>query len=307
LQSPHFDWLLSAFQIRGVIRYSPAVVPLAPDQLSEAEILAHLTAIAATGGDSPEVVAAVGARLVDGILARSTTLPGSPVHGRDPAELRAQVHGDTDLERHLDVLLRLGPYGDGFGANPGGLTLQQLREHPEGVDFGPLVPRLPEVIAHADGRIALCPETLHEQGKRLVEELAARTPRDEDLVLIGRRALRSNNSWMHNLPNLVGGSNRCTLQLSPLDASRLGIADGDKVRVRSAVGEVVVAAEHSDAIRPGVVSLPHGWGHDVPDVAMQVARSVGGVNCNALTDDSVLDALSGNAVFNGVPVIVEPA
>ncbi len=307
LQSGHYDWLLSAFTVRAVIRFSPPAVPLEPGQLSEADILVRLTALAATGEDTPAAQAAVGDRLVDGLLAKSVTLPGSPVQGRDPADVRAQVTGETVVERHLDVLLRVGPFGDGFGANPEGLTLERLRAHPEGIDFGPMVPRLTEVIAHTDGRIALCPAVLLAQAELLAGELSSRLPTADGMVLIGRRALRSNNSWMHNLPNLVGGSNRCTLQLSPQDAVRLGIGDGDKVRVRSAVGEVVVPAEHSDAIRSGVVSLPHGWGHDVPDVAMDVARAAGGVNANALTDDSVLDAICGNAVFNGVPVVVELA
>ncbi len=300
MQSGHFDWLLAGFAVRAVLRYSPPLVDLTGDQLSEADILARLTAICA-GEDSPEAVAAIGTKLVDGVLARMVALPGSPVHGRDPGELAAMVTGRNPLERHLDVLIRLGPFGDGFGADPDGGSLQQMLEHPEGIDCGPMEPRLAEVVVHTDGRVQLCPAEYAAEVAVLAAELDDAWP---EFVLIGRRSLRSNNSWMHNLPDLVGGSNKCTLQLSIADAARLGIAAGDEVCVRSAVGEVRVPAEPITGLRDGVVSLPHGWGHDLPDVALDVARKAGGVNANALTDAGVVDKFSGNAVFNGVPVEV---
>ncbi|HUR75066.1 MAG TPA: molybdopterin-dependent oxidoreductase [Sporichthya sp.] len=300
MQSGHFDWLLAGFSVRAVVRYTPPLLELTDSQLSEADILARLTAICA-GDDSPEAVAAIGAKLVEGVLAKMVGLPGSPVHGRDPHELAAMVTGRNPLERHLDVLVRLGPFGDGFGADPDGITLQKLLDHPEGIDRGPMEPRLAEVIVHTDGRIQLCPAEYAAEVAVLAAELDDAWP---EFVLIGRRALRSNNSWMHNLPDLVGGSNTCTLQLSVGDAHRLGIVAGDEVRVRSAVGEVRVPAEPIEGLRDGVVSLPHGWGHDLPDVALEVARKVGGVSANSLTDHRVVDRFSGNAVFNGVPVEV---
>jgi anaerobic selenocysteine-containing dehydrogenase len=300
MQGGHFDWLLNGFAVRAVLRYTPPLVDLTADQLSEADIIARLSAICA-GDDSPEGVEAIGAKLVEGVLAKMVALPGSPVYGRDLVELLAMVSGRTQLERHLDVLVRIGPFGDGFGADPDGVTLAKLLEHPEGIDCGPMEPRLAEVIVHTDGRVQLCPPEYAAEVATLVTELDGDWP---EFVLIGRRQLRSNNSWMHNLPDLVRGSNTCTLQLSLGDAQRLGIAAGDQVRVRSAVGEVLVPAEPIDGLRDGVVSLPHGWGHDLPDVALAVARKAGGVSANSLTDHQVVEKFSGNAVFNGVPVEV---
>jgi anaerobic selenocysteine-containing dehydrogenase len=127
------------------------------------------------------------------------------------------------------------------------------------------------------------------------------------MVLIGRRQLRSNNSWMHNLPALVKGKDRCTLLVNPEDAARLGLVEGDRASVRSATGRVEAPVELTDAIMPGVVSIPHGWGHDAPGVRMGVASAHAGVNSNLLADESLVDPLSGNAVLNGIPVDVAPA
>jgi anaerobic selenocysteine-containing dehydrogenase len=126
------------------------------------------------------------------------------------------------------------------------------------------------------------------------------------MVLIGRRQLRSNNSWMHNLPPLVKGKDRCTLQLHPEDAARLGVAEGSRARVSSRSGSVEAPVEITDGIMPGVVSIPHGWGHDVPGARQSVAAAHAGVNSNVLADESMVDPLSGNAVLNGIPVEVEP-
>ena len=170
-------------------------------------------------------------------------------------------------------MLRTGPYGDGFGADPEGLTLAVLEAHPHGIDFGPLQPRIPEALRTPTGRIELAPQICLDDVARLRAALDAPRP---DLVLVGRRDLRSNNSWMHNLPVLVKGKDRCTLQVHPDDAAHAGVVDGAPVRVRSAAGEVVVPVEITDAVRPGVVSLPHGWGHDRPGTRMNVAAARGG-------------------------------
>jgi anaerobic selenocysteine-containing dehydrogenase len=127
------------------------------------------------------------------------------------------------------------------------------------------------------------------------------------MTLIGRRDLRSNNSWMHNVEVLVKGKPRCTLHVHPDDAARLGLADGADAAVSSRTGRVEVPVEVTDAIRPGVVSIPHGWGHDLDGVELGVARRHAGVNSNLLADDQLIDPLSGNAVLNGIPVEVAPA
>lgn len=303
MQSGHFDWLLAGFQVRAVIRYSPPLVQLTDNQISEAEILARLAAICA-GDDSPEAVAEIGSKLVEGLLSKVVKMVGSPVEGRDPVELAALVTGNNNLERHLDVMVRLGPFGDGFGADPDGVNLQKLLDHREGIDCGPMEPRLSEVVAHSDGRIQLCPPQFAAEIAALEEDLGREWPA---YVLIGRRSLRSNNSWMHNLPDLVGGSNKCTLQVNPEDAAALGVAADDLVLITSATGAVTAPAELTPTLRRGVVSLPHGWGHSAPGTRLAVAGSVAGVSANSLTDDRVVDPLSGNAVFNGVPVTVAKA
>jgi anaerobic selenocysteine-containing dehydrogenase len=201
------------------------------------------------------------------------------------------------------MMLRLGPYGDGFGATPGGLSLERLLAHPHGIDLGPLRPRLPQPLKTVSGKVELLPEPIAGDLPRLREALRERPG---GLVLVGRRHLRSNNSWMHNVPALTGGSNRCTLHIHPDDAERLGVRDGAPVRLKGAGGEVTAPAEVTDAVRPGVVSLPHGWGHDRPGTRLGHASGDPGVNVNQLLDGRALDPLSGNAVLNGVPVEVSP-
>jgi formylmethanofuran dehydrogenase subunit D len=240
--------------------------------------------------------------MIGGVLAKAVVAPGSPVLGKDPADLRPMIEGATPLERWLDLMVRLGPYGDGFGANPAGLRLEVLLANPHGVDLGALVPRLTEVLSTEDGMVRLCPPELAADVPRLVSRLASRTP---GFVLIGRRHLRSNNSWMHNVPALVSGSNKCTLHIHPADAERLELTAGQRVQLISRTGTIEVPVDLTDRIMPGVVSLPHGWGHDSPGTRMTVAQGVAGVNVNAVTDESIVDVLSGTAVFNGVPVEIK--
>jgi anaerobic selenocysteine-containing dehydrogenase len=230
------------------------------------------------------------------MLEKAAATPGSPVEGRDPAELRATLTGSTGAELRLDAMLRLGPYGEWSGGARG-LSLATLLENPHGIDLGPLEPRLAEIISTASGRVELAPPEIMSDVVRLSAALYRQSP---DFTLIGRRHLRSNNSWMHNVGPLVGGTNQCTLQINPEDVARLGLS-GDAV-VRSPAGELTVPIEATDTIMPGVVSLPHGWGH--AGTTQLVAAKHAGVNANALTDESVVDAPSGNAVFNGVPVTV---
>lgn len=289
LQMPHFDYMLGCVQVRNYTRYSPAILPLGPDQRSEAEIMARLTLIAAGAGAAADP-AGVDETMIGQFLGAATQIPGSPFEGRDVAALRAELDGDDGPEQVLDIMLKLGPYG---------LSLARLKENPHGIDLGPLEPRLKELVITPSGRIELAPPAIIADLDRLRNRLAAPAP---DLVLIGRRQLRSSNSWLHNVPSLVGGSNQCTLHVNPADVARLGL--GAQAVVRSATGELVVPVEPTDVVMPGVVSLPHGWGHT--GSSQRVAAEHAGVNANALTDESVVDVLSGNAVFNGVPVTVSP-
>ncbi|TDD91339.1 molybdopterin oxidoreductase family protein [Actinomadura rubrisoli] len=301
-QTPHYDLALLGLAVRNYARYSPPIVPPADGRPSEAELLARLAMITSGAGSDP---AALDEMIIRTTLEKATALEASPVHGREPDELRKMLDTGTLTEQRLDMMLRLGPYGDGFGADPSGLTLTRLRtEHAHGVDLGALDPRLDEVLCTTSGRVELCPPTFAADVDRLHSALADTAP--TGLVLIGRRHLRSNNSWLHNVPELVRGSNTCTLQLNPADAARLGIAAGDTVRVVSRTGAVEAVAEPTDTVMAGVVSLPHGWGHDRPGTRTGVAAKHAGVNVNAVTDEMRIDPLSGNAVFNGVPVTLEP-
>ncbi|OXS33240.1 molybdopterin oxidoreductase family protein [Streptomyces sp. XY006] len=301
-QSPHHDFAFNTLAVRNQVRYTRPAVPLEPGRMAETEILARLI-LAVTGmhGADP---GAVDDMVIGQTLGKAVTEAHSPVHGRDPRELAALLTGVDGPERRLDLMLRLGPYGDGFGATPDGLTLEKLLAHPHGIDLGPLRPRLPQPLKTRSGRVELLPGPIAADLPRLRAALAE-SP--EGLVLVGRRHLRSNNSWMHNVPALTGGSNRCTLHINPEDAERLGVEDGAPVRVRGAGGEVTAPAEVTDAIRRGVVSLPHGWGHDRPGTRLSHASADPGVNVNQLLDGRALDPLSGNAVLNGVPVDVAPA
>jgi anaerobic selenocysteine-containing dehydrogenase len=204
--------------------------------------------------------------------------------------------------------LRLGPYGTGWNPFRRGLTLGRLARQPHGMDLGPLQPCLPARLATADQRIKLVPEVLAKDLERLAAVLpAGEPPQDGRLLLIGRRDLRTNNSWMHNSHRLVKGPPRCTLLMHPRDAARRGIADGALVDVVSRVGRLRVPVQVTEDIMRGVVSLPHGWGHDRGGVRLQVAATHAGASVNDLTDEQSIDELCGNAALNGVPVTVQPA
>ncbi|KAB2971922.1 molybdopterin-dependent oxidoreductase [Streptomyces sp. SS1-1] len=300
-QSPHHDFAFNTLAVRNQVRYTRPAVPLEPGRMAETEIMARLV-LAATGlhGTDPS---AVDDMVIGQTLGKAVTEPHSPVHGRDPRDLAGRLTGVNGPERRLDMMLRLGPYGDGFGARPDGLTLERLLAHPHGIDLGPLASRLPQPLKTASGKVELLPGPIAGDLPRLRQALR---DRPDGLVLVGRRHLRSNNSWMHNVPALTGGSNRCTLHIHPDDAERLGVRDGAPVRLKGAGGEVTAPAEVTDAVRPGVVSLPHGWGHDRPGTRLGHASADPGVNVNQLLDGRALDPLSGNAVLNGVPVEVSP-
>jgi anaerobic selenocysteine-containing dehydrogenase len=216
----------------------------------------------------------------------------------------AELAPRTGPARLVDFSLRAGPWGDHFGAKPGGLTLAKLEAAPHGIDLGPLAPRMPDVLRTPSGKIELAPDMILADLPRL---RAWQPPAAGQLVLIGRRHVRSKNSWMHNLPRLVRGRERCTLLVHPEDAARTGLRHGGRARVASKAGAVIAAVEVTDAMRPGVVSLPHGFGHDAPGARMPVARAHAGVNSNELAADDALEPLSGNAILNGIPVEVAPA
>ncbi|MGW7462213.1 molybdopterin-dependent oxidoreductase [Streptomyces sp. NPDC054797] len=302
-QSAHHDFAFNGFAIRNQVRYTRSAVPLEAGRLDECDIHARLV-LAVSGMHGAVGPEAVDEMAVQGALAKETADPRSPLHGRDPADLAGLLTGDSGPERRLDLMLRLGPYGDRFGEDAeGSLSLERLLAHPHGIDLGPLRPRLPGVLRTRSGRIELLPEPIAAELPRLGESLAHHPA---TLVLVGRRHLRSNNSWSHNVPALTGGSNRCTLQVHPRDAGRLGLTDGGRARVTADGGSLEVPVEVTEAVRAGVVSLPHGWGHDRPGTRLSVASAAPGVNVNQLLDGTRLDRLSRTAVLNGFPVELTP-
>ena len=304
LQKGHYDVALLQLALHDVSNYSEPVLPLDDDQLDEWQVLARL-ALLLQGAGSQADPAVVDDLMIDTLVRSSIGDETSPIHGRDPEEILEVLSERRGPARIVDFLLRTGPYGEGFGTDPEGLSLDVLLANPHGVDLGALKPRLPDVLRTHDGMIDLAPDLIVGDVARLHEGLDGR--RDHRFVLVGRRHLRSNNSWMHNIDVLVKGKPRCTLQLHPDDAAELGLTPGDPASVRSRVGQVTLPVEVTDAIRPGVVSIPHGWGHDRPGTRLTVAGEHAGVNSNILADEELFDTISGNAVLNGIPVEVTAA
>lgn len=300
LEKSHYDLGFYGLSVRNVANWSAPI--LGAQGPEESEILARLALIVSGQGAGADP-AIIDDLLITNMLGRATR-EGAPLAGRDIEELKAQLTGDSPVDQAIDAMLRTGPYGDLFGANPDGLSLAKLQDNPHGIDLGPLTPQIPAVLRTKSAKVELAPEPIAADVARLRAELEREEPADQ-LVLVGRRHLRSNNSWMHNIDVLVKGKARCTLQVHPADAERLGLADGGSAKVASRVGVLEAPVEITDAIAPGVVSLPHGWGHDLPGTRMEVAGRRPGVNSNVLTDGAEFDPLSGNAVLNGIPVTVQ--
>jgi anaerobic selenocysteine-containing dehydrogenase len=305
LEESHYDAAFNQLSCRNTARFSPPVWPPPSDRPPEWQTLLRLAAIVSGQGAGADVEA-LDAMVALGQIQRAVADEHSPLHGHEPQEILRALEPRRGPERLLDFALRSGPYGDGFGARGEGLSLATLEAHPHGVDLGALQPRLPGVLRTPSGKIELAPPPLLADMQRLRRSLEP-SGANGRLVLIGRRHLRSNNSWMHNLPLLAGGRARCTLLIHPEDAARLDLPDGGVARVRSRAGVVQVPVEVTSDIMPGVVSLPHGWGHGGDGARLQVARRQPGVNSNLLADEYALDPLSGNAVLNGIPVEVERA
>jgi anaerobic selenocysteine-containing dehydrogenase len=308
LERGHYDLAFYQLSIQNIANFSPPSLPLREGLEQEWRTMLRLLGVVTGQGPDADVDA------IDELIAteaarRETVTSGSPAEGMEPSHVLEALGDRRGPERVLDLLLRCGPYGAGIGDRPGrgngtALSLDALERHPHGVDLGPLRRRLPEILRTPSGRIELCPERIIADLDRLTDSLGSGTP---ELVLVGRRQLRSNNSWMHNLPHLVRGPDRCTLQVNPADAQRLGLAEGATALVSSRAGRLEAPVEVTDAVMAGVVSIPHGWGHDSSGARLAVAARHQGVNSNLLADESLLDPVSGNAVLNGIPVDVAAA
>jgi anaerobic selenocysteine-containing dehydrogenase len=271
LEHDHYDVVFHALAVRNTAKYSKALFDPGPDARHDWQILLELSRRlrAHQGGG-------IRSRLLHAGLAR------------------------TGTRGLIAALLRTGPYG----LLRGGLSLARLEKNPHGIDLGPLQPCLPERLYTRDRRIDLVPAVLVADLARLQQSLSRPVPA---LQVVGRRDVRSNNSWMHNSARLVKGPDRCTVLMHPADAAARGLAHGDRVTLRSRAGAVEAALEVTSDMTTGVVSLPHGWGHGGDEVRLRVARTRPGVSLNDVTDEQVVDALCGTAAFSGVAVEVERA
>ncbi|MCB0921220.1 MAG: molybdopterin-dependent oxidoreductase [Actinobacteria bacterium] len=284
LARDHYDVVFASLAVHNTARWSPAVLALTPTERDEGETLLRLAAIAASVVNSaPEPTVDQMDDLVAFEVARRVG---------DPAELLAAVAPRRGVQRLVDLSLRGGPFE--------GLTLAALEAAPAGIDLGPLTPRLPEVLRTPSGRIEVLPDPIMGEIERLSEALLRVSV--PELALVGRRQLRTNNSWLRTLPRLAGGSSRATLQVHPDDAERAGVHTDDVAELTSDTGCVEVVVEVTDAVRAGVVCLPHGWA----DTDAWGPQGTQGPNVNVLTPGHGMDPLSGTAVLNAVPVRLPP-
>jgi anaerobic selenocysteine-containing dehydrogenase len=279
LERSHYDVALNAFAVRNFAKYVP--IPLETPAQSNVR-------------HDWDLLLGLGLRVL---------LGGTKIGGR-AAEALIAAGRRVGPEGLLDLLIRIGPHG----VRGRGLSLRKLREAPHGLDLGALAPRLPAALETSDRRVHLAPPNLLREAHAMLARRAERTKAEPTagLVLIGRRHLRSNNSWMHNSRMLVKGPARCTLMMHPHDASGLSVQTGEPVRVKSRVGEITVPLEITDEVMPGVVSLPHGFGHHRAGTRMRTAEAHAGVSANDISDEALLDRLTGNAAFSGTPVSVAP-
>jgi anaerobic selenocysteine-containing dehydrogenase len=268
LERDQYDLVFHGFAVRNTARFTPAVFAKPDDSQHDWEIFGELTG---------RLQARLGAGLKDRLATKARLAPS-------PATI-------------ITGLLKTG----------GRTTMRALRKHPEGVDLGPLRPTMPDRLQTDDQRIDLTPGLLVADLHRVAEALDGMPAvASGELLLIGRRHKQDCNSWLHNTERLTRGKPRHHLLMHPKDLAERGIEDGAVVRVSSRVGSVDVEVSAVDDVMPGVVSLPHGYGHQVGGTRMRHAATVAGVSINDLTDPERLD-VSGNAALNGVPVTVQPA
>jgi anaerobic selenocysteine-containing dehydrogenase len=294
LEDSHYDVAFSQLSWRNQARFTPATFNLPAGQLPEWATLLKLCAIFEGQGAHADVDA-----LDDENFRREAVkLFGD----QSTAVIAATAHLKGPL-RLLDAGLRAGPYGDGFGRNAAGLNLAKLRAAPQGIDLGELAPRIPEILRTASGKVELGSPSLLADLQRPARDLTQKAPA---MVIIGRREVRSNNSWMHNLPLLAKGPERCTLLMHPEDAKVHRLEEGAMARITSRGGSVEAPVQLTADMMRGVVSLPHGWGHKLPGTKLSLAEQRPGANLNELLDESWRDPLSGNAVLGGVPVEIAP-
>ena len=290
LEDSHYDVAFSQLSYRNHARYSSPIFPQPEDRPEEWQVLLRLIGIIQGKGPAADINQIDDELLMEDL--RRTAGPFADQIFKASSKRRG-------VERLLDLGLRAGPYGDQFGMKPDGLNLEKVKGAEGGIDLGSLEPRVPEVLRTPSGKIELAPAMLIDDLKRPAADLGRSIP---ELVIVGRRQLHGNNSWMHNLPVLAKGAARCIALINPNDAERLGLEDGGRARIAHDGRTIEAEIQITDEMMPGVVSLPHGWGHDQPGSQLEVAAAHPGANLNALMDENRRDPLSGNAVLSGMEV-----
>ena len=294
LEQPHWDVWAWCWALRSGGHYSPALFEPPEDWVHDWEVMLRLGALC-SGTKNRDID--IGA-MDDHYFA---TLCNNI--GVEPP-IASSALPERGPERILDLAIRMGPFGDRFGERPDGLKLADFKTRPEGMDLGRTRTTLDDILRTPSGKIEIAPDYVIGDLPRLSTAMEKPLP---ELVLVSRRHLSSMNSWMHNVDTLMRGQHRCTLFIHPDDATRLGIENGDAVEVTSSEDTIAVEAEVTPHIRPGVVSLSHGWGHNADGAQLQVARRHAGANSNRLSPNGFADGPSGNAAVNGFPVTVRLA
>ncbi len=303
LEEFHFPISFQQFSARNVVRYTPATFPLAKGRPAEWEIMYRL-ALIMSGQDDTITPADLDDMIIAGRV-KSAIAATPELEGRAEADILSELAPRKGPERVIDLELRTGPFGDKFGAIPDGLNLTRLADNPGGIDLGALAPRLPEVLRTPNGTINLLPQEIAEDLPRVAESLdTMKKGSGTALLMIGRRNVRTNNSWMHNLPVLAKGRFKGALEIHPEDATPRGLESGSVAIISNDRGKVEVEVDVTDDVAPGVVCLPHGFGHVFDDTNLSVAGQSPGANSNLLASTERTDPLSGNAVLNGIEVNV---
>lgn len=303
LEDFHFPIPFQAMSVRNVARFSPAVFDIEEGRPEEWQIMYQLGLIISGLDETTSVEDYDNMVIANQVKSALKTHP--QLEGFSFEDIMSALEARTGPERQIDLGLRTGPYGDFFGVVPGGLSLQKLLDNPNGVDLGPLEPRLPGVLSTPGGKISLMPEQIAGDLARISSGLArASDAAARGLLMVGRRNTRTNNSWMHNLPTLAKGKFKGALEISPVDAKERGLVSGDIARVENKSGSVEVEVDVTEDMSPGTVSLPHGFGHAMENTNMSVAAKNPGVNSNLLASDQAVDPLSGTAILNAIPVEV---
>ncbi|MFM0027292.1 molybdopterin-dependent oxidoreductase [Paraburkholderia madseniana] len=295
------DWPIftTTLAVRHVAKWVDKVFEPIPGTKSDGEIMLSL---AARLSDTSE-------EAVDNALAGfflQGAQAGGGLGGKTAAQALGLLEEKQGSDRIYEILLRTHHFGDKFGAKPDGLTLSKVKAADHGIDLGPLFERLPQALGTPSGKVELAPELLMREAPRLREAMTQYTTSDR-MIMIGRRQLHSINSWMHNIRAFNRGPDKCTAMLHPNDAERLHVKTGDRVEISRNDKMITVPVTVSDEIMPGVISMPHGWGHDAPDARLSYARTRPGVNSNLVASEFDIDIPSGNAVLTGFTVGVARA